>query len=191
MWTWMQVRTDFLLLSLYHMFNLSPSTGYFPNSWKYSFLTPILKSGDKSIVSNYRSISIVNTILKVFEIYDHLSSTFRYIFIGDQFGFRSNSHLSLICCLIIVSWLKTLKEGCPVYFVYSDFSDTFNCVNQELFIYKLGHLGIGEPLLRWIKTYVTSQIQKSVFMEGFLRKFKAYKYNIHHSNCLLFADECY
>lgn len=52
---------------LHMIFNKSLGLGYFPNIWKKSFVTPVHKSGDKHNVTNYRPISKMSIIPKMFE----------------------------------------------------------------------------------------------------------------------------
>ena len=52
---------------LWTIFNKSLSCGVFPDTWKRSIVTPIFKSGDKTLVSNYRPISKQNVMPKIFE----------------------------------------------------------------------------------------------------------------------------
>ena len=50
------------------LFNLCLLTGTVPDEWKVAFLTPIYKGkGSKSVLDNYRPISILSPISKVFE----------------------------------------------------------------------------------------------------------------------------
>src|SRR5699024_1626182 len=42
------------------IFNLSLNTGVFPAKWKLSKVVPILKTGDKHNIANYRPISILS-----------------------------------------------------------------------------------------------------------------------------------
>ena len=51
------------------IFNNILSSGYFPNMWKFSYILPIFKNGDKHDIKNYRPISIISCLPKVF---DHL-----------------------------------------------------------------------------------------------------------------------
>ena len=44
------------------------TTGIFPDSFKKSKITPLFKKGDQSLLLNYRPISLLPTISKVFEI---------------------------------------------------------------------------------------------------------------------------
>ena len=49
------------------LINHSFSKGIFPDALKISKITPILKMGDKSLLSNYRPISLLNSFSKVYE----------------------------------------------------------------------------------------------------------------------------
>ncbi|KAF0721305.1 LINE-1 reverse transcriptase [Aphis craccivora] len=56
-----------LTIPLLYLYNLSLSTGIFPTVWKTSFITPIYKGGDISSITNYRQISLISIIPKIFE----------------------------------------------------------------------------------------------------------------------------
>ena len=60
--------------SLCSIFNLSINTGKFPDCWKTSCVAPILKSGEHDDRSNYRPISVLPVVSRLFEklIYDQL-----------------------------------------------------------------------------------------------------------------------
>ena len=49
------------------LFNYSMSNGIFPDIWKEANVSPLFKKDDPSSVSNYRHISLLNTIGKVME----------------------------------------------------------------------------------------------------------------------------
>ena len=50
------------------LFNQSLNTNTVPSLWKISNVCPILKSGDASLLSNYRPVSLLNNIEKILEI---------------------------------------------------------------------------------------------------------------------------
>ena len=52
---------------LKHVFNRSLAEGIFPNVLKKAKVIPIFKSGDKSLAENYRPISLLPQISKIFE----------------------------------------------------------------------------------------------------------------------------
>ena len=62
------------LESLHFIFNLSLNTDAFLNDWKIARVTPIYKSEDKTYCGNYRPISMILNVAKVFEkvIYNQL-----------------------------------------------------------------------------------------------------------------------
>ncbi len=64
-----------LIYPLADLFNLSLSTYTLPSMWKYARVTPILKGGDPHDLNNYRPISIINSVVKIFEklIFNQLS----------------------------------------------------------------------------------------------------------------------
>ena len=63
--------------------------GYFPQEWRKHCITPIYKSGDKAIVSNYRPISLLCIISKILEkrVYKYTMSFLSDYFTKHQFGF--------------------------------------------------------------------------------------------------------
>ena len=79
------------------IFNQSLSLGRLPLEWKVSNITPIFKSGDPSLVSNYRPISLLSILSKCLERFIH-NAVFNYMYIHEysllsdyQFGFRPGS----------------------------------------------------------------------------------------------------
>jgi len=75
------------------IFNCCLATGIFPDDWKLAKASPIFKQGDRSDTDNYRPISVILAIAKVFEriVYNQLSSYLSQNNILSQYqsGFRS------------------------------------------------------------------------------------------------------
>ena len=72
--------------------NQSLNSGIFPDKLKIAKVTPIYKKGDKQIITNYRPISVLPVISKIFEtvIHEQLSEYFvtNNLFSPQQYGFR-------------------------------------------------------------------------------------------------------
>ena len=67
---------DLISVSLSDLFNKSLTSGIFPGDWKCARVTPLLKKRERSDLNNYRLISVIPVIAKVFEriVYDQLYS---------------------------------------------------------------------------------------------------------------------
>src|SRR3989442_3289538 len=74
------------------LINHSFSMGVFPDALKIAKITPILKSGDQTLISNYRPISLLNSFAKIYEkvfllkLNSFLSK--HSIIYDSQFGFQ-------------------------------------------------------------------------------------------------------
>ena len=87
--------------SLAFLFNTSIETGQFPDSWKVARITPIFKEGHKTEKSNYRTISVLPVISKLFDklVFNQLYHYMKEngLFTYDQSGFlRLHSTLTYL-----------------------------------------------------------------------------------------------
>jgi len=80
---------------LIHMINLSLSQGVFPREMKVAKVVPIYKSGDTTLLKNYRPVSVLSVFSKIFEriIHTRLRNFLdkHTILSNSQFGFRKKS----------------------------------------------------------------------------------------------------
>ena len=59
---------DLICISICKIFNCSLTTGIFPDNWKCVKVTSLFKQGSSSDMNNYRPISVISVVAKVFEI---------------------------------------------------------------------------------------------------------------------------
>jgi hypothetical protein len=91
----LKFSSPYISLPLCHIYNKIFSSGIFPERLKYAVIKPVLKSGDRSNVSNYGPISLLPAFSKVFKkvlyvrMYQHLNNN--NILVDEQFGFRTKS----------------------------------------------------------------------------------------------------
>ena len=80
---------------LSHIFNQSINTGIFPKFLKTAVISPLYKGGSKTECSNYRPISVLSAVAKIFEklvlmqLYEYLESN--AILASQQSGFRNGN----------------------------------------------------------------------------------------------------
>ena len=85
---------DSIHLPLCDIFNKSLQTGCFPDNLKIAKVVPIYKGDDKTLVNNYRPISVLPVFSKILEkiIFTRISNFVvqNNILSDNQFGFRHN-----------------------------------------------------------------------------------------------------
>lgn len=150
-----------LVVPLTHLFNKSISKGVFPKIWKQSYVKPIHKSGDKTNIKNYRAISKISTIPKIFEsiVYDKIKNVLTPLINECQHGFVKSKSTTSNLISFYQFLISSLDQGCQVDVIYTDFSKAFDKVNVNILISKLHSLGISDPLLSWFHEYLASRSQ--------------------------------
>ena len=105
----LQKSADICFLSLKDCFNSCLDKTFFPDSLKRATITPVFKEGDPTNVKNYRPISILPTVSKVFEniIAQQLNPFLENCFSELLCGFRkghSTQHALLQSSLTKGTW---------------------------------------------------------------------------------------
>lgn len=150
------------------LFNLSLSSGIMPPIWKRSIVVPIFKSGDRHDMCNYRGISKISILPKIFEkiIYDSLFPAIRPFLIAQQHGFIDKRSTETNLCEYLDIILDSMDKGFQVDAVYTDYSKAFDKISHSLLIYKIERIGIHGDLLRWLSSYLRDRSQ-AVAVKGF------------------------
>jgi hypothetical protein len=150
------------------IFQKSLVEGVFPELWKTARITPIFKSGDKSNVSNYRPISLLSSMGKIFEklVYERLFNHISPFLCDSQHGFISGKSTGTNLVEFVSEITACLDARAQLDAVYTDFSKAFDRVNHGILLQKLAALGIIGKLYEWLKSYLTGRMQ-IVSVNGF------------------------
>ena len=160
----LKLNLDFLTLPLKHIINLSFSEGCFPQMLKLADICPIFKKKDKNRCENYRPISLLSNLSKLFEcamhtrIYDFLEQC--NIFSDLQFGFRkkhSTNHALLSIFENIRGKLDSKTFSCGVFI---DLEKAFDTVNHNILLKKLEFYGIRGISNLWFSSYLSNRCQR-------------------------------
>ena len=149
--------------SLCDIFNLSIATGVFPDSWKVARVAPIFKSGQTDDQSNYRPISVLPVLSRIFEklifnqLYKYLDTN-KHLF-PKQSGFR---HLySVVTSLLSCTndWYKNMDTGKYTALVFIDLKKAFDTVDHDILLKKMQKYGVSGIGLTWFKSYLQDRRQ--------------------------------
>lgn len=158
---------------LLYLYNLSLRNGHMPSIWKKSYITPVFKAGNKQNVLNYRPISIMGSIAKIFDciMTQKLTSKCIQFVTSRQHGFVKGR--STLTNLILYSdyIAQSLNRSVQVDSIYLDFAKAFDSVNHGILIYKLFNLGIKGSTLKWIASYLTNRELQVNIKGNFSRPF--------------------
>ena len=137
--------------SLCRIFNKSLQLGSLPSDWKLANVVPVHKKGAKDHVENYRPISLLPIVSKVFEhcVLNSIRFHLYQVISPKQHGFctRRSCITNLLEALDHIGSL--LDSGSQVDTIYLDMSKAFDKVSHRRLIHKLIQAGFGGKLLNW------------------------------------------
>lgn len=126
-------------------------------------VVPLYKADDPSLINNYRPVSVLPCLSKIFEkimynrlleFIDHCNLLYDY-----QFGFRKGRSTTMAMSHIINKIMQALDKGEFAIGVFLDFSKAFDTVNFDILFRKLDKYGVRGTALEWFKSYLHNRKQ--------------------------------
>ena len=140
--------------------------GSFPDFWKCPNVFPLYKKGDKSVLSNYRPVSLLSGVGKLLErivfknIYNFLHEN--NLLYRLQSGFLPNNSTTFQLIDIYQHICQTFDNSQYSCMIFCDISKAFDRVWHKGLIFKLKQHGISGLLLDWLTDYLNNRSQKVV-----------------------------
>jgi len=151
---------------LSYLFTMSMCTAVLPRDWVTANVVPVFKREDKSMVKNYRPISLTSLVVKTMEriIYSNLLSALESHgrISSCQYGFRKSCSASHLLVQVVHDWAKALDSRNSSHCLFLDFAKAFDSVPHQRLLLKLQCLGIRGDLLNWFRSYLTNRSQRVV-----------------------------
>ena len=118
-------------------------SGKFPDSPKLANIVPIHKKKDPTDNCNYRPVSILPLLSKVFEkvmMYDQLYSYMNNFLNELLWGFLKAHSTQHAFFKFLQAWQKELNSSGFIGTILMDLSKAYDCLSHYLLIAKLGHM---------------------------------------------------
>ena len=156
-------NADFFADYIYLQFNEAVDSSKFADFFKSADISAAFKQGSRNKKENYRPISILPLISKIFEkiICRQLSNHFDNILSKFQCSFRKGYSPQHCLLLMIDKWKKAVDNHKVFGAVLIDLSKAFDCICHDLLIAKLNAYGLSLPALKLITDYLQNRKQKT------------------------------
>ena len=139
----------------------------FPTLLKRAIVVPIFKEGDADDAANYRPISLLPVISKVFEscMASRITGYFEAhkLFTDDQYGFRKGRNTTQAVLHFVENILDAFARNERAAGVFCDMSKAFDCVSHDLLLEKLKAYNFHQNSVNMIKSYLQNRVQTVCF----------------------------
>jgi hypothetical protein len=153
----------FLVLPLTIAINLSFGESTVPAKLKCAKVTALHKSGTKSLVTNYRPISILPLATKVLE---HMAQTqlLNFFTTHGLLTACQNAYRSMHSCeqtlIHLISRISSeLNRGKSTVVVFIDLAKAFDTIDHNILLRKLSHYGVRNRSLAWFRDLLSNRTQ--------------------------------
>ena len=152
----LKISSYLIAPSLTAIFNMSLKSGIYIDEWKMARVIPIYKSENRSKCENYRPISILPIISKVFER-EFFNQIYRYLNANSliskfQLGFRPKYGTVSALIQMCDQWLTDMDNGKLNGVVFLDICKAFDSIS-------LSHYGQNLPFLGYCLSSLKSSRQ--------------------------------
>ena len=148
---------------LLKLYNYMYETGQYPRSWGESIISPIFKKGDTNDAQNYRGISLINILAKIYSqlLLNRLTkwTSKHEIIMDNQYGFQKGKSTTDCVFLLHSVISKVLNSGEKLYCIFIDYEKCFDKIDRSHLWQKLLAENISSKLVTAIKSmYATVKL---------------------------------
>jgi len=125
---------------------------------------PIYKEGDRRTLGNYRPISILPIVSKVFEkeifkqLYKHLNDN--NLISKFQSGFRPGHSTITVLTQMCDNWYENMDNGKLTGVVFIDIRKAFDSIDHAILLQKLAYYGVSQLEHTWFQSYLANRQQQ-------------------------------
>jgi hypothetical protein len=135
-----------------------------PSDWKKAIVVPIYKGGHRSVVTNYRPVSLTSVVCKQMEhvIAGYLRRVWdksEWLYKGQRgfrLGYPCESQIVTVCQDIADS----LDEETRTDAIITDFSKAFDLVPFDRILTKIAVKGVDSRVVVWVREFLLGRSQR-------------------------------
>ena len=167
------------------IYNDSKDDLVFPGTLKNADVVPIHKKEERTKKENYRPVSLLPIISKLFErdMYNQILAYVDKYLSPYLFGFRKGHSTEQCLNVMIERWKKALDNKKYVGAVLTDLSKAFDCINHQLLLAKLEAYGFGKEALTYIYDYLSKRNQRTKINSSY-SSWREIKYGVPQGSIL-------
>lgn len=142
-----------------NVFNAIMKTGHVPYEWKTSYLVPIPKKGNVSVIENYRGISIQSTLPKLLDkiLTKRLQKALDNSISPAQHGFRRQKSTASNLLEATQFYHEFTKGRKQIDVIYIDFSKAFDTISHHRMAAKLARMSMPYNFFKVIMNFVINR----------------------------------
>lgn len=160
--TWKTI-SEWTVNPISNLVNDMIASGEYPDILKIAKVIPVHKGKSKLTADNYRPISLLPILNKVFEkiIFNRMIGYLEKYKIQDnlQYGFTKGKGTADAVCKLASDVSSGLGTGCYAILVFFDLSKAFDSINHELLLFKLSKIGFRGITHKLITSYLDRRKQ--------------------------------
>ena len=133
------------------------------NTLKLADVTPIHKKDENTLLKNYRPVSLIPIVSKLFEreMYNQILLHIDNFLSPFLFGYRKGYSTEQCLIVMLEVWRKALDGKWSAGAILTDLSKAFDCLNHNLLIAKIDAYGFDKSAINFIHNYLKERKQRT------------------------------
>lgn len=146
-----------------NLINSSIRLSEFPDCLKIARVMPLFKKGDPKLASNYRPISILTGLSKIFEkvLATQIREYFENhcLFSDYQYGFRQGRSTTQAISVLLEKLYSNFNNNEITQGIFLDFSKAFDTIDHTIIIRKLSYYNFSVFACQLLESYLSNRFQ--------------------------------
>ena len=157
------IVSDIICRVVAYLYNFCVLEGIYPSLLKIGRVTPVFKQGDVLKICNYRPITNLLNINKIFELLTHkrmMEFVEQFNILSNlQYGFRKAKSTTQAIFKLTNDFLYSFHKKCYTIALFLDLSKAFDTINRDLLVHKLSLYGFRGVTNSFLSSYLSDRKQ--------------------------------